>query len=395
MYKPTIQIVSKEGCKYCQLAKQFLSEKDCNWYISDKLPIEGKTFPQIYIDDIYIGGYLDLLKYPEIWELNLFKQSKVYKPFKYPQAIELMSTHELVHWVEAEVNLTDDIICWMSNKLSNDEKQYIIDILRLFTQSDVSVGNLYYDLFIPLFRNNELRCMMGSFAAREGIHQKAYALLTDTLGIPESIYSTFLEYTEMADKMDFMVNAKTDTLENIALSIVRAVFNEGVSLFASFVMLLNFQRFGKMIGMGKVVEWSIRDESLHVKGMTLLFKMFLSHYPFVKTKELTEKVYKLANQVLDLETSFVNLVFKTTPQQTNGTLDIPSLDANMTRNYVKFILDKRLWDLGFKRMNPDITDPVPWVTWIVNGTDHTNFFENKVTEYDVSGLSGDWNSAFE
>ena len=117
--------------------------------------------------------------------------------------------------------------------------------------------------------------MLGSFAAREGIHQRAYALLNETLGLSDEEYHAFLEYSEMADKIDYMRKADTATLRGLGLSLAKSVFNEGVALFASFVMLLNFQRFGKMKGMGKVVEWSIRDESIHVEGNSKLFKAFI------------------------------------------------------------------------------------------------------------------------
>nr|QXT57792.1 ribonucleotide reductase small subunit [Rhinella marina erythrocytic-like virus] len=395
VFKPSIEIVSKPDCIYCSLAKQLLTEKQCNWKESLKKPILKHTFPQIYVDDIFIGGYSDLIMCNELWELSMFKPSESYKPFLFPSVVDITDLHEKVHWVDAEISLTDDVMCWNSNLLSKDEKQYTIDILRLFTQSDVSVGNIYYDTFIPLFKNNELRCMMGSFAAREGIHQRAYAMLTDTLGVPDTIYRTFLEYTEMAEKMDFMSEMKTDTLDNIALSLVKAVFNEGVSLFASFLMLLNFQRFGKMTGMGKVVEWSIRDESLHVKGMTHIFKTLLACYPFLNRPKLVDLIYSLAKEALDLEFAFIDLVFKTSKNQPEGTLKIPQLNAIDTKNYIKFILDKRISDLGFTKLWPDLTDPTPWVTWIINGTDHTNFFDNKVTEYTVGGLAGTWDDVYD
>lgn len=392
-YKPFIEIVTKKDCKYCKLAIKLLKEKECNWIKSSKPPRKC-TFPQIYVDNIFIGGYSELLKYNELWDLSLFSLSKTYKPFRYPTAVEIASTHEMVHWVEAEISLTDDIMAWNSQKISSDEKAYTMDILRLFTQSDVSVGQLYYETFIPLFRNNELRMMMGSFAAREGIHQKAYAMLIDTLGIPEDIYSSFLSYKEMSDKMDFMVSTDTETLYGIGLSLVKAVFNEGVCLFASFLMLLNYQRFGKMLGMGKVVEWSIRDESLHVMGMAYIFRTLKQNYPFIMTPEFEEKVYNLANHVLELEFAFVDLVFKVTREHPDGTLKIPSLTATETKDYIRYILDIRLDQLGFAKITPNLKCPTPWILWIINGTDHTNFFDSKVTEYDVAGLSGDWKDAY-
>lgn len=192
----------------------------------------------------------------------MFEFSSVYKPFNYSWAMEAAKQHEKIHWVEDEVTLEEDINDWKRNKLSSCEKQFITQVLRLFTQSDVSVGGYYYDKLIPLFKNNEIRNMLGSFSAREGIHQRAYALLNDSLGLPEGDYAAFLEYAEMKDKMEYMMEAPTNpTLDDIGSMLAKSVFNEGVSLFASFAMLLNFQRRGLMRGAGKIVEWSIRDET--------------------------------------------------------------------------------------------------------------------------------------
>ena len=154
--------------------------------------------------------------------------------------------------------MSEDVSDWKGGKVTDIEKEYITNILRLFTQSDVAVGQNYFDQFIPKFKNNEVRNMLGSFASREGIHQRAYALLNETLGLSDAEYHAFLEYKEMANKLAFMQKSDNSTHRGLALAVAKSVFNEGVALFASFVMLLNFQRFGKMKGMGKVVEWSIR-----------------------------------------------------------------------------------------------------------------------------------------
>jgi ribonucleoside-diphosphate reductase beta chain len=226
----------------------------------------ARSVPQIYIEDKLVGTYDDLMKISDSLikktSGGLMEFSETYKPFYYPWAVDLTSRHEKSHWIEDELDLSEDVADWKGNKMTNNEKEYITNILRLFTQSDVAVGQNYYDIFIPRFKNNEVRNMLGSFASREGIHQRAYALLNETLGLPDSEYHAFLEYKEMTDKVDFMMDNDSNTLTGTGLALAKMVFNEGVSLFASFVMLLNFQRFGKMKGMGKVVEWSIRDESM-------------------------------------------------------------------------------------------------------------------------------------
>lgn len=188
---------------------------------------------------------------------KLFEYSKTWKPFHYPWAIEATEEHEKIHWGTWEADLKEDVNQWKGSGLSPEEKAHITQILRLFTQTDMAVGCNYLDVFIPIFKNNEIRHMLASFANRESVHARAYALLNDTLGLPEKEYSAFLEYKELVDKISFMQEDDVSTLEGIAKSLARTVCNEGISLFSAFAMLLNYQRFGKMRGMSTIIEWSI------------------------------------------------------------------------------------------------------------------------------------------
>lgn len=123
-----------------------------------------------------------------------------------------------------------------------------------------AVASNYYNYLIPKFKNNEVRMMLGSFANIESIHMRSYALLNETLGFPDSDWYAFLEYEQMRDKAEFITDSDIHTKKGTALALAKNVFSEGVMLFASFAMLLNFERFGKMKGMCKIVEFSIRDE---------------------------------------------------------------------------------------------------------------------------------------
>jgi glutaredoxin 3 len=381
-----IRLVTKTDCPFCSMAKHWLKEHSFE-YTEDLIDneeerlafyqtINGATevvgelntrrvnsVPQIFIDDKHIGGYEDLMKVGD--DLlkkrsggGLMQFSETYKPFHYPWAVEITTRHEKAHWIEDELDLSDDVSDWKSDKVTEIEKEYVTNILRLFTQSDVAVGQNYYDQFIPKFKNNEIRNMLGSFAAREGIHQRAYALLNETLGLSDSEYHAFLEYKEMVNKIEFMQDSDNATMKGLGLALAKSVFNEGVALFASFVMLLNFQRFGKMKGMGKVVEWSIRDESMHVEGNSKLFRQFCIEHPKVVDDEFKQQIYEMARLAVKLEDRFVDLAYKL------GNVD------------------------GLKE------NPLPWLEWILNGADHTNFFENRVTEYEVAGLSGSWDDAY-
>ena len=314
--------------------------------------------------------------------MSLLDDSIAYRPFMYPWAVELTREHEEAHWVEDEAELSEDIQDWKT-KLTASEKEFITQVLRLFTQSDVQVGQNYHDFLIPKFKNNEIRNMLSSFVAREGVHQRAYALLNDTLGLPEEEFHIFAEVTEMADKLDFMANNNITSHTGLALALAQSVFNEGMSLFASFAMLLNFQRFGKMKGMGTIVEWSIRDESMHVRGNAKLFRTFCEEHPRIVNDELKSKIYQMAKDAVMLEDKFVNLAFKGN--------DVVGMTKEDVKQYVRHIADRRLLQLGLKPKYRAKDNPFPWLDWVVNGADHSNFFEKRVTEYSVNNLEGTFN----
>ena len=313
--------------------------------------------------------------------MSLLDFSTAYKPFKYPWAVELSKKHEEIHWIEDELELSEDVQDWKT-KLSEDEKEFITHVLRLFTQSDVQVGENYHELLIPKFKNNEVRNMLSSFASREAVHQRAYALLNDTLGLPDEEYHAFLEYKEMADKIDFMKQGDVNTHTGLALALAQSVFNEGLAVFASFVMLLNFQRHGKMKGMGTAVEWSIRDETLHVQGNAKLFRTFCEEHPRIVNDELKSKIYEMASNAVKLEDKFISLAFKGK--------EVQGLSKEEVRAYIKHIADRRLLQLGLKTKFRQKENPLPWLDWVLNGASHDNFFEKRVTEYSVVGMEGEW-----
>ena len=191
---------------------------------------------------------------------------------------------------------------------------------------------------------------------------------------------------EMTDKIDFMQKSDNTTQRGLALAMAKSVFNEGVALFASFVMLLNFQRVGKMKGMGKVVEWSIRDESMHVEGNSRLFKAFVAEHPKLVDNEFKKEIYVMAKDIVKLEDKFIELAYEMG--------EIEGLTMEEVKTYIRYITDRRLLQLGLKTNFKVKNNPLPWLEWILNGADHTNFFENRVTEYEVAGLTGSWDNAY-
>lgn len=315
--------------------------------------------------------------------MSLLESSLVYKPFKYPWAVEAAVSHEKIHWGEWEAKLQDDVAQWQGNKLTQVEKNHITQILRLFTQSDVQVGTNYIENYLPKFKNNEIRAMLTSFVNREFVHQRAYALLNDTLGLPEEEFSAFTEVQEMQDKLDFMADIDTNSHAGLAKAVARSVLNEGMSLFSAFVMLLNYQRYGKMKGMCEIVEWSVRDETMHCEGMVKVFRTFCEEHPRIVTDEFKADIYQMFRDAVILEDKVIDLAFEMG--------DVEGLNKAEVKAYIRYIANRRLTQLGLKpNWTRNTENPLPWLDWVLNGDSFKNFFEGTVTDYNAAGMDGDW-----
>jgi glutaredoxin 3 len=313
--------------------------------------------------------------------MSLLETNKAYKPFSYTWAVDYAVKHEHLHWGEWEAKLQDDVMQWQT-KLDSAEKNHITQILRLFTQSDVAVGTNYLEHYIPKFKNNEIRAMLTSFANREFTHQRSYALLNDTLGLPEEEFSAFTDYEAMKDKLKFMADIDTSSYTGLAKAVARSAINEGMSLFSAFVMLINYTRFGKMKGMGEIVQWSIRDETLHAEGMTKLFREFCNEHPRIVNDEFKSDIYSMVREAVALEDKVIDLAYEM--GETQG------LTANEVKEYIRYIADRRLIQLGLKGNYGVTENPLEWLEPLISTTSFDNFFETTVTEYSSNGLEGDW-----
>ena len=231
--------------------------------------------------------------------------------------------------------------------------------------------------------------MLLGFAAREALHIAAYSHLIETLGMPESTYSDFLEYTEMREKHEYImdISSKNGTPQSTAAHIAAfSAFTEGMQLFSSFIMLLNFPRHGKMKGMGQIVTWSIVDETQHCEGMIKLFRTYIQENNEIWNDELKSSIYKIAEKMVELEDKFIDLAFEQTQME--------GLSADEVKEYIRYIADRRLISMGMKGIFKRKTNPLPWVEEMINAPTHTNFFENRATDYAKGALSGKWDDVW-
>jgi ribonucleoside-diphosphate reductase beta chain len=320
-------------------------------------------------------------------KISLTDERITFKPFNYPFAFDAWLKHEQSHWLHTELSFNEDVKDW-NEKLSDTEKYFLTNIFRFFTQGDVDVASAYVNNYLPYFPQPEVRMMLLSFGAREALHVAAYSHLVETLGMPETVYNEFMEYQEMKDKHEYIGSfsgqkSPFEIAKNIA---VFSAFTEGMQLFSSFVMLLNFSRHGTMKGMGQIITWSIVDETQHCESMIRLFRTFIEENKSIWNDSLKKEIYSIAEKMVELEDKFINLSFSMG--------DMKNLTPEDVKKYIRYITDRRLISLGLKGIFKVKKNPLTWVEEMINAPIHTSFFENKSTDYAKGALTGSWGSVW-
>ena len=317
--------------------------------------------------------------------MSLLEPRIFYKPFQYPWSYTAWETQQRLHWLPEEVPMADDVQDWKNN-LNKKERNLLTQIFRFFTQSDIEVHNCYMKHYANVFKPPEICMMLSAFSNIETIHIAAYAYLLDTIGIPEVEYQAFIQYQEMKDKYDYLqqfnVNSKMDIARTLA---VFGAFTEGLQLFASFAILLNFPRFNKMKGMGQIIAWSVRDETLHTQSIIRLFSTFVKENDLWNNK-LKDDLYYACKEIVRHEDAFIDLAFEF------GAVE--GLSGEEVKKYIRYIANRRLIQLGLDAIYDINENPLPWIDEMLNGVEYTNFFENRVTEYTRSATKGTWEEAF-
>ena len=315
---------------------------------------------------------------------GLMTPSGGYKPFRYPWAYDFWKKQQQVHWMPEEVPLGEDLKDW-AVKLNDKERNLLTQIFRFFTQSDVEVQDNYMERYGRVFKPTEVKMMLASFANMETIHIAAYALLLETIGMPETEFSAFMEYEAMKAKHDYMQTFGVESNADIARTLAMfGGFTEGLQLFASFAMLMNFPRFNKMKGMGQIVSWSIRDESLHCDGIIKLYHAFNKETNAV-TKAVADDIVDCCKTVVGMEDNFIDLAFEAG--------EIQGMTPDDIKSYIRFVADWRLRQLQLPEVYGVKENPLPWLQALLSGVEHANFFEARATEYSTAATKGSWHGA--
>ncbi len=325
--------------------------------------------------------------------MGLIDERVVYKPFEYMKAYDYWLKQHQAHWLHTEVPMAQDVTDWKSN-LKDHEKNVVGGILKGFAQTETIVNDYWTGLVTSWFRKPEVIMMGTTFGAFETIHAEAYSLLNEQLGLDN--FAEFLEDEATKAKIESLMNVRDshdgtpDWHERAKSLAIFSAFTEGVNLFSSFAVLLSFKMRNKLKGVGQIVEWSVRDESLHSDAGCWLFRQLMTEYPDLKTEKLQAEIEEAAKLALQLEFDFIDKVFELG--------DLENLTKDELKNFIKHRVNTKMGDLGLKPLIPsDQIDKgalktMKWFDAVIAGKQHTDFFANRVTNYSKGHM--DWSSAF-
>lgn len=320
---------------------------------------------------------------------GLLSPRQTYKPFLYEKAFEYWQKQQNAHWLATEVSMAGDIQDWKSN-LTESERAVVAGVLKGFIQTELVVNDYWTKKVSSWFRHPEIAMMCSGFGSQETIHVHGYAYLNDSLGIED--YDAFLSEPTAKAKIDRIVDIVDDLKSargtkgkhDIALSLaVFSAFTEGVSIFSAFAVLLNFSRFNKLKGVGQIISWSIKDESLHSQAGCWLFREFIKENPEIWTDEMKKEVYEAARTTVDLEDAFIDQIFRLG--------EIEGLTAHDLKAFIRHRANTKLQELGLKQnwkhMDREAVKRMEWFDFLSMGVEHQDFFAQRPVDY-AKGL--DW-----
>ena len=312
----------------------------------------------------------------------------MYKPFEYPEAYDFWLKQQQAHWLHTEVPMMSDLNDWKSN-LNETERNIIGSILKGFAQTETIVNDYWSGLVTKWFRKPEVIMMATTFGAFETIHAEAYSLLNEELGLDN--FDEFLEDEATMAKIQGLMdvrdshNDEVDWSERAKSLAIFSAFTEGVNLFSSFAILLSFKLRNLLKGVGQIVEWSIRDESLHSEAGCWLFRQLMLEKPELNTPELRKSIEEAALLSLKLELDFIDKVYEMGDLEGCSKYDLVS--------FIKYRVNTKMQDLGYESIVNGIDDAsikrMKWFDSLSAGKQHTDFFASRVTNYSKGHLQWD------
>ncbi|MBT7543544.1 MAG: ribonucleotide-diphosphate reductase subunit beta [Gammaproteobacteria bacterium] len=312
-------------------------------------------------------------------------------PFKYDWAWSKYLSACNNHWMPQEINMTSDIELWKSEDgLTDDERMVIERNLGFFSTADSLVAN---NLVLAVYKhitNPECRQYLLRQAFEEAIHTHAYQYCIESLGLDEGrLFNMYREVPSVATKSQWAlpytqslgdINFKTGTPENdqrlLRDLIAFYVVFEGIFFYVGFTQILSMGRRNKMTGVAEQFQYILRDESMHMNFGIDVINQIKVENPHLWTEDFKKDMVKLVLEGVELETKYA---YDTLPRGILG------LNAPMFEEYLHYIANRRLAQIGLPEEFVGAKNPFPWMSEVLDLKKEKNFFETRVTEYQTGG----------
>ncbi|ODC04518.1 ribonucleotide-diphosphate reductase subunit beta [Terasakiispira papahanaumokuakeensis] len=312
-------------------------------------------------------------------------------PFKYDWAWQKYLDGTANHWMPQEINMNADIALWKSQDgLTDDERLIVMRSLGYFSTADSLVANNLVLAIYRLITNPECRQYLLRQAFEEAIHTHAYQYCVESLGMDEGeVFNMYrevpsvaaksawsLKHTQSLARPDFQTGTPETDQELLRNMIAFYVVTEGVFFYCGFSQILSMGRRNKMTGVAEQFQYILRDESMHLNfGIDMINQIKIEN-PHLWTPEFQEEVTQMVIEGTELEIAYAR---DTMPRGVLG------MNAAIMEEYLHFICNRRLAQIGLKEVYPGAENPFPWMSEIIDLRKEKNFFETRVTEYQVGG----------
>ena len=312
-------------------------------------------------------------------------------PFKYKWAWEKYLDGTANHWMPQEINMTNDIVLWKSEDgLTEDERVIVKRNLGFFSTADSLVANNLVLALYRLITNPECRQYILRQSLEEAIHTHAYQYCIESLGMDEGeIFNMYrevpcvarkaswgLKYTQEISDPDFKTGTVESDKQLLKNLIAFYCVLEGIFFYCGFTQILSMGRRNKMTGTAEQFQYILRDESMHVNfGIDVINQIKIEN-PHLWDDQMKSDAAQMILEGTELEIQYAR---DTMPRGVLG------MNAAMMEEYLKFIANRRLTQLGLDEEFTGVTNPFPWMSEIIDLRKEKNFFETRVTEYQVGG----------
>lgn len=311
-------------------------------------------------------------------------------PMKHTFAWDAYNAGNANHWLPTEIGMQKDIEQWRSSTvLSEDERRAFKVVLGFFTTADSIAANNIVLAAYKHITSPECRMYLLRQGYEEAIHTHAYQYIVESLGLDEGeIFNMYREVEAIYNKDNFILSFnegifdpmfKTGTLEAdqkfLENIVVFSLIMEGIFFYSAFAVMFGFQRQNKMVGSAEQIQYIMRDESQHLNFGINLINTIKQEQPELWTNDFQLRVVDLVRRAVELEVTFAQTLF---PKGIFG------MNAEGFRQYIEYIADRRLASVGLP-VQYNVVNPFPWMSEAVDLSKEKNFFETRVTEYQVGG----------